>query len=46
MFIDLIHKFQVVYPAKYGNIWKVFIGSDCFICISSPQLLEVIDISQ
>ena len=38
---DLLETMQIKWPAKYGEIYRVFIGSTCNVCITSPELLEV-----
>ncbi|XP_046641989.1 cytochrome P450 4C1-like isoform X2 [Daphnia pulicaria] len=42
----LLHTFQIKWAQKYGGIYRIFIGTRCFIPISSPELMEVILSSQ
>merc|ERR1712071_606672 len=41
-FDHILETMQIKWPEKYGEIYRVFIGSTCHICITSPELLEKI----
>uniref|UniRef100_A0A0P4YCM9 Cytochrome p450 n=1 Tax=Daphnia magna TaxID=35525 RepID=A0A0P4YCM9_9CRUS len=38
--------FQETWTKKYGEIYRIFLGSHCYVAISSPELLETILSSQ
>ncbi|KAI9563274.1 hypothetical protein GHT06_010732 [Daphnia sinensis] len=42
----IIRMFQETWTKKYGEIYRIFLGSHCYIAISSPELLEAILSSQ
>ncbi|KAI9563270.1 hypothetical protein GHT06_010728 [Daphnia sinensis] len=43
---DLLHIFQEKWPQQYGGIYRLFIGSHCYVPISSPEIMETILSSQ
>ncbi|EFX88388.1 hypothetical protein DAPPUDRAFT_311386 [Daphnia pulex] len=42
----LLHTFQIKWAQQYGGIYRIFVGTHCYIPISSPELMEVVLSSQ
>ncbi|XP_032789185.2 cytochrome P450 4C1 [Daphnia magna] len=43
---DLLYILQEKWPQKYGGIYRFFIGTHCYVPISSPEIMEIILSSQ
>jgi hypothetical protein len=40
-FVGSLETLHITWPQKYGEIHRWFIGSQCNISISSPELVQV-----
>jgi len=40
-FSDIVKEVYVKYPKLYGEMYRFYAGSKCYVCLVSPELAEV-----
>ena len=41
---EIVKEVYLKFPKVYGEIYRFYAGSKCYVCLVSPELVEVINL--